>query len=346
MTALTEKYRPKKLSQVVGQKSAVNVVMGMIDKGIPPTVLLSGPRSTGKTTIARILAKRINCQDPQGSDPCGKCASCKLSKHPDILEINAADERGIGTIRRLQSISVLAPRFEKRVVIMDESHALTPQAYQAALKLFEEPPKSCVFFLVTTNPEKMPDTILSRCSPVGLRKISEIVLAKWLASVAKREDFTLGKDAAVAIAEASDGHPREALTFLQQVLSHPDVDTKDLQAVVKQVTNTASSKLISDFVIALVNREEAKCFRMYGDIDDPVLFLTSVVETLQALVRLIIDPKLVNQRYANQLKALRKAKLEDAVACLEAFGEAMQQAKTYVMPADVVLDLAILKATG
>jgi DNA polymerase-3 subunit gamma/tau len=347
MTALTDKYRPTKLSEVVGQKAAVNVVMGMIDKGVPPTVLLSGPRSTGKTTIARILARRLNCKDPDGADPCGECASCNPDgRHPDVLELNAADERGIGTIRRLQSVSVLAPRYNRRVIIMDESHALTPQAYQAALKLFEEPPKSCCFILVTTNPEKMPDTILSRCSPVGLRKISEMVLAKWLAGVAKREDFRLGKEAAIHIANAADGHPREALTFLQQVISHPDVDASSLQAVVEDVTSSAPAAMTVAFVTAIMKRDDAACFRMYKDIDDPVRFLTNVVEMFQALVRLVIDPKIVNPFYANQLKALRKSKLEDVVVCLEAFGEAMQQAKSYIMPADVVLDLAILKATG
>jgi DNA polymerase-3 subunit gamma/tau len=347
MTALTDKYRPKKFSQVVGQKAAVNIVKGMIDKGIPPTILLNGPRSTGKTTIARILARRINCQDPNDYESCGKCASCKQTKHQDVLELNAADERGIGTIRRLQSVSVLAPRFNKRVIIMDECHALTPQAYQASLKLFEEPPKSCCFLLVTTNPEKMPKTILSRCSPVGLRKIAESVLTKFMMTVAKRERFDLDEDSARYLANAADGHPREALTYLQQLISHPDSDKDDLTPVVQSVTHTASNKLVADFVTALVGkRSEAACFRMYGQIDNPDQFLTNVVETLQALVRLLIDPKLVNPFYANQLKALRKAKLDDAILSLEAFGEAMQQAKSYIMPADVVLDLAILKATG
>jgi DNA polymerase-3 subunit gamma/tau len=346
MTALTDKYRPTKLSQLVGQKTAVGVVTGMIEKGIPPTVLLNGPRSTGKTTIARILARRINCQKPDGVDPCEACSSCKADKHPDILEINAADQRGIETIRRLQSVAVLAPRFNKRVVIMDESHALTPQAYQAALKLFEEPPKSCCFFLVTTNPEKMPDTILSRCSPVGLRKISEKVLTNWLVSVAKWEKFDLDKESASYIAHASDGHPREALTFLQQIMSHPDVKREDLQVVVQNVTKTVSGQLVADFVISIMKRQEADCFRMYGQIDSPENFLTSVVEMFQALVRLLIDPKLVNPAYQNQLKTLRKAKLEDAIHCLEVFGKAMQQAKSYIMPADVVLDLAILDATA
>jgi DNA polymerase-3 subunit gamma/tau len=346
MTALTDKYRPTKLSQLVGQKTAVGVVTGMIEKGVPPTVLLNGPRSTGKTTIARILARRINCQKPNGPDPCEACPSCKADKHPDILEINAADQRGIETIRRLQSVSVLAPRFNKRVVILDESHALTPQAYQAALKLFEEPPKTCCFLLVTTNPEKMPDTILSRCSPVGLRRISENVLAKWLVSVAKREKFDLDEESANYIASASDGHPREALTFLQQIMSHPDVDKKDLQVVVQNVTQTSSSKLVADFVTAIMKRNEAACFRMYGQIDNPDHFLTSVVEMFQALVRMLIDPKLINPTYQNQLKGLSKAKLEDAIHALEVFGKAMQQAKSYIMPADVVLDLAILDATA
>ncbi|NIT79700.1 MAG: AAA family ATPase [Anaerolineae bacterium] len=346
MTALTDKYRPKKLSQVVGQKAAVNVVKGMIDKGIPPTILLNGPRSTGKTTIARILARRINCQEPDGYEPCGKCASCKQTKHPDVLELNAADERGIGTIRRLQSVSVLAPRFEKRVIIMDECHALTPQAYQASLKLFEEPPKSCCFLLVTTNPEKMPQTILSRCSPIGLRKIAESVLTKYMMHVAKREQFDLDEESARYLASAADGHPREALTYLQQLISHPDSDKEDLTPVVQAVTNTASNKMVADFVTALMKGNAGACFKMYGQIDEPDKFITSVVEMLQALVRMLIDPKMVNPFYATQLKALRKAKLEDAIVCLEEFGHAMQQAKSYIMPADVVLDLAILKATG
>ncbi len=346
MTALTDKYRPKKLSQVVGQKAAVNVVKGMIDKGIPPTILLNGPRSTGKTTIARILARRINCQKPDGYDPCGACPSCKADRHPDVKEINAAEERGIETIRRLQSIAVLAPRFEKRVIIMDECHALTPQAYQASLKLFEEPPASCRFLLVTTNPEKMPQTILSRCSPIGLRKIAESILTKYVMHVAKREQFDLDEESARYLASAADGHPREALTYLQQLISHPDSDKEDLTPVVQAVTNTASNKLVADFVTALVKGKEAECFRMYGQIDNPDQFITNVVEMLQALVRLLIEPKLVNPFYANQLKGLRKAKLDNAIACLEEFGHAMQQAKSYIMPADVVLDLAILKATG
>jgi len=347
MIALTDKYRPKKLSQVVGQKAAVNVVKGMIDKGVPPTVLLNGPRSTGKTTIARILARRINCQDPDGYDPCGKCKSCTAEpRNPDVKEINAAEERGIETIRRLQSIAVLAPRFEKRVVIMDESHALTPQAYQAALKLFEEPPKTCCFILVTTNPEKMPKTILSRCSPVGLRNIAEPVLAKWLANVASREDFKLDKTAATYIATASGGHPREALMYLQQVMSHPDVGKGELQLLVEDVTSSAPTTLVISFITALLKKDEARCFRLYKDIDEPDRFLASVVEMFQALIRMLIDEQLVNQYYLNQFKGLRKAKLGDAIHCLEVFGKAMQEAKSYIMPADVVLDLAVLKATA
>jgi len=349
MASLTAKYRPRRLGQLVGQRSAVKVVTGMVEKGVPPTVLLNGPRSTGKTTIARIIAERINCSEPDGVNSCGKCVSCRLFRskedHPDILELNAADERGIGTIRRLQTISVLAPRFKRRVIIMDESHALTPQAFQSALKLFEEPPPTCCFLLVTTNPEKMPDTILSRCSPVVLRKIGTEVLANWLVKVAKREECDLDAEGAEFIAGAADGHPREALILLEQVISQGG-DASEVKAVVREITEASPKAVVLDFVTALVEADMETCFKLYGKIDNPEHFLSNVVEMLQALLRFLISERLVNSFYVNQFRKLKKTKLGDVEHALGAMGHALQGAKSYILPADVLLDLAILKATA
>lgn len=346
MTALTEKYRPRKLSQLVGQRAAVKVVSGMLDKGLPPTILLSGPHSTGKTTIARIIAKRANCSDPNGPDACGKCPSCTQNgKHPDVMELNAAEDRGIDTIRRLQQVAKLAPRFKERFVIMDECHALTPQAFQAGLKLFEEPPRSCHFLLVTTDPQKMPQTILSRCSPVTLRPIDVTPLGKFLRMIAKREGLQLKLDEAETLAEVTHGHPREALHLLQQVLNHPDEDLTDIDAVIRKVSKTAPQSLVTDFVIALFDCKQEDCFSLYEHIEVPDRFIQSVVELLQAIVRYAVDKKLVGGYHERQAKKIGTVKLKDAADLLQIFGEALQQAKSYLMPADVVLDLAVVKAT-
>jgi len=118
---LANKYRPKIFSDIIGQRSAVNLLQNMVaNNKYPPSILLAGSHSSGKTTLARILSRRANCLKPKGVDPCGKCSSCKLTNHPDILEINAADNRGIDIIRQLSDISRLYPTFKRRTFILDE----------------------------------------------------------------------------------------------------------------------------------------------------------------------------------------------------------------------------------
>ena len=342
MTALTLKYRPKTFAEVIGQKSAVSVAQGFLAKGIPPTILISGPHACGKTTIARILARAANCEQPKDNEPCGVCDSCRAVVHPNIQEVNAAESRGIDTIRDLTNQARLAPIFTRRVIILDEAHAMTPQAYQAGLKLFEEPPDTTSFILVTTNPEKLPKTILSRCSSISVRRLPEFDLARHLARIGKKEGIRLGKDGAVKIAAASGGHPREALTMLQQLVGHGNVD--DLDKAIKEVVDKAPTKLIEDFLAAVADGDAAACFKTYSHIESAEKFLEGVVEMLQAAIRYAVDPRMVQGYHGVVVKRLR-LKRKMAAFLLETFGKAYQSTKNRVMDPDVILDLAIIEAT-
>jgi len=342
-TDLTDKYRPTLFADVMGQQHAVHTLTGMIRNGMPPTILICGPHAVGKTTLARIVARRLNCLKPKGQEPCGKCESCLDENHSDIREINAADDRGIGTIRKLQEVGRLAPRYKHMVIIMDECHALTPQAYQASLKLFEEPPKATTFMLVTTNPEKMPKTILSRCSIIRLKLIRDVHMAKWLFGIAKAEKFKLDKSAAEKLAEASGGHPREALKMLQQLLSMPQAKVEDLDLLIQKVTETSPRALTANFVNAIMKEDMKGALQAAADAEDSEHFLGAVTDAFQALLLYKIDKSMVEGVYRSQFAKL-KADVRDVADVLRVFGAAYQKAKTYLLPADTALALAIVDA--
>lgn len=207
------KYRPAKFSGVIGQDSAVSVLKAMISsKRIHPAILISGNTGVGKTTIARLIAKYVNCET---NTACGKCAACTTNGTlSDVVEVNSSDSRGIDDVRDLILSSQFLPRLPYRVIILDECHQLTPQAQQALLKALEDPSARTIWILVTTAPEKLLRTILGRCLRINLLPLSEKDIVARLVKIISNEygeiDDKIHK-LLVAIAASSCGQMRDAV---------------------------------------------------------------------------------------------------------------------------------------
>lgn len=221
---LYRKWRPKTFSDVSGQPHITETLMNEVrESRLAHAYLFTGSRGTGKTSCAKILSKAINCINPVDGNPCNKCEICKGIDNGsilDVVEIDAASNRGIDDIRALREESAFTPAQAKyRVYIIDEVHMLTIEAFNALLKTLEEPPSHIVFILATTEVQKLPSTILSRCQRFDFRRISVDAIVSRLKYVCQNENVTIDDDAAVLIARIADGGMRDALSILDRCLS-------------------------------------------------------------------------------------------------------------------------------
>lgn len=224
---LYRKYRPSNFDEVVGQQVIVKTLKNAIsNERLNHAYLFTGPRGTGKTSIAKIFAKTINCSNLQKTNPCNACPSCLqiLNKQSiDIIEIDAASNNGVDEIRELRSKASLVPTVGKyKVYIIDEVHMLTQGAFNALLKTLEEPPTHIIFILATTEPHKIPATIISRCQRFDFKKISKENMIEKLKYIAERENVTVDENAYDEIVMQSDGCMRDALSILDQVIAFSD----------------------------------------------------------------------------------------------------------------------------
>ena len=222
--ALYRKYRPQTFDDVVGQQAVTQTLKQQLQSGrLSHAYLFTGSRGTGKTSSAKILAKAVNCENPSDGNPCGMCAACRAidsGSCMDVLEIDAASNNGVDNVRDLRDDAIYTPsQVRKRVYIIDEVHMLSISAFNALLKIIEEPPEHLLFILATTELHKVPATILSRCQRFSFRRISQEDIAARLQYVAYRENIDLDDGAARVLARLADGGMRDGLSLLDQCAS-------------------------------------------------------------------------------------------------------------------------------
>lgn len=249
-TALYRKYRPSNFASVVGQEVVVDVLKNSIlNNKVSHAYLFTGPRGTGKTSIAKILAHAVNCLNFNG-DICGECEVCKNLEinDSDIIEIDAASNNGVDEIRTLRDNVKLLPSFCKyKIYIIDEVHMLSTGAFNALLKTLEEPPSHVIFILATTEPNKIPLTILSRCQRFDFNKISNEKLVSRLLYIATQEGKIVDKSILEYIAEISDGGLRDAINLLDQVISLPQ------ESVTLEEIDRLSGRISQNTLFELLN---------------------------------------------------------------------------------------------
>ena len=281
--ALYRKYRPQLFEDVVGQKVIIKTLSNSIlNNKISHAYLFTGPRGTGKTSIAKIFAKIINCENLNGIDPCNDCVNCtqiNTKQSTDIIEIDAASNNGVDEIRELRDKVSLVPSFGKyKVYIIDEVHMLTTAAFNALLKTLEEPPKHIIFILATTEPHKIPQTILSRCQRFDFKKISISDIKLRIKKISELENISIDDDAIELIAKLSDGGMRDALGLLDQLTSYTSekINVND----VNDVSGMITIDKINELILHIIKGNLIDSFNLLETYDEDGKNLVKIVEGL------------------------------------------------------------------
>lgn len=298
--ALYRKYRPRTFDDVVGQEHITETLKNQIrnDK-LSHAYLFIGTRGTGKTTCAKILAKAVNCEHPVNGNPCNECPTCRGIDDGtimDVVELDAASNNGVDNVRTLRDEAIFTPAgAKKRVYIIDEVHMLSVPAFNALLKIMEEPPAHLMFILATTELKKVPATILSRCQRYSFKRIDSEIIAKRLQYVADREQLHLAADAAALLGRLADGSMRDGLSLLDQVIGDGNIT---LDSVLSS-TGLAGSLRTVELLRHIANQDTGSALDLFGqmwrDGKDPAMLLEELSGLMRDILLMQAAPKHCSQ---------------------------------------------------
>ena len=288
--SLYRKYRPKSFQEVVGQDVVKKVIKNSIlnDK-ISHAYIFSGPRGTGKTSIAKIFSKAVNCLNPIDGDICGECEVCKRSfdDEIDIIEIDAASNNGVDEIREIRNnVKLLPSNLKYKVYIIDEVHMLSTSAFNALLKTLEEPPKHVIFILATTEFNKIPATVVSRCQKFDFKKITDKNIIERLKLILEKEEKTLNDDVIQLIAEISDGGLRDSINLLDQVISinKDEVTKSDVYNLIGEINEDEIFELLDEVVHGNIKEIIKKLEEYYAESKN----LITICNRLEVIIKNIL----------------------------------------------------------
>ena len=283
---LARKWRPKTFADLVGQQHVVKALRNALDKGrLHHAYLLTGTRGVGKTTIARILAKSLNCENAHQGEPCGQCQSCQdidAGRFVDLLEIDAASNTGIDNIREVLENAQYAPTSGKyKVYIIDEVHMLSKSAFNAMLKTLEEPPEHVKFILATTDPHKVPITVLSRCLQFVLRNMTAQQVADHLAYVLDSEQIDYEPNALALIGRAANGSMRDALSLLDQAIAMTSGSVTETD--IRHMIGAVDKRYLFDLMYALSQKDSSKLIQIAQEMANNAIGFDNALNELAIL---------------------------------------------------------------
>ena len=324
---LYRKYRPQDFNSLYGQDNVKTILIESIKNNkIAHAYLFSGPRGTGKTSTAKLFAKTINCENPNNGIPCNECQACKnYEQSPDIIEIDAASNNGVDEIRELRNNAKILPTFSKyKIYIIDEVHMLSQSAWNAFLKILEEPPKHVIFILATTEIQKVPITILSRCQRFNFQRINKEIIYENLLNISNIEKIEIDNEALKYVAELADGGMRDALSILDQLSKENQKITVEL---IQSTFGVISLQDISR-IFELLSSNKIDEFNEY--FDD---YLNRGLDTN------ILINKILNQIYLEEIKVTKNS---NSYLSLEQYKQLSQEIVNCYNKKDAIILIKII----